>query len=283
MHSGPETVYRVAPWSLAAEEPVSPMTSERAAIRYGHWVHFLLLVILLAVAEFSYRLAVGVSFSSSLASIPGALYAWMPVAAGVGLATLRAREGVIRSAVHIGLVATILMVAFDLLEPFGPTLETPVSALVESEFRPMNQVATPSQGSWISTGSEWLGGTLGDVSERAASYPPTHPRARAVDAINKAGMMLLVWAVLSLVWILGRWLRRHTRFETTYDEAAAHIVAAWLASPVLMVIVRAWAEDALFAAQFEDGALWSILVPHVVVSAGLTLFVLWLHRPHVDG
>jgi hypothetical protein len=118
---------------------------------------------------------------------------------------------------------------------------------------------------------------LTGVGERLAQgdiYPDAHPRVRAGEALIDGSLVLVMFGVLGLVLAVGRWIRGHVVFNRKEDERAAHLVVAWLLSPMAVALTLRPADTLRFRALFQDGPLWAILLPSLVLlGVGIAAWV----------
>lgn len=233
-----------------------------------HWWHLAALLVLVGAVETGKGLLAGLSVGEILTSLPHPLYTWCPIIAGVAISIRRADVASSRDALRIGLAVSLLMLVLDLVGAVTAPPEQFFAALTQEGLQSRGTVDTGS--SWVLTGSDWLTGRLTGVEEqlrRGQTYPPGHGRLRAADALLDASLLSLVFASLGLVLAAGRWIRGHVTFEREEDERGAHLVVAWLLSPMVMFLTLSQATDRRAAALFDGAPLWTILLPPVAVMA----------------
>ncbi|HSR40724.1 MAG TPA: hypothetical protein VLL48_01095, partial [Longimicrobiales bacterium] len=69
-------------------------------------------------------------------------------------------------------------------------------------------------------------------------------------------------------------------FQRPEDERGAHLVVAWLLSPLAVMVALPQTDDLHSAAITDDGPLWAILVPSLAILA--VGVVAWIRsHPHV--
>lgn len=243
--------------------------------RFLHWWHLAALLVLVCAVEAGKGLLGGVRAVELLTGLPHPLYNWCPIVAGVAVSIRRADRASAQAAFHVGLVVTLLMLALDLVGGLTPPPEEYAAAVTPGGVESRGTVDIGS--SWVLTGAEWLTGDLTGTTERiplGRSYPTAHPRVRAADALQDASLIFLVFGTLGLVLAAGRWIRGHVTFQRKEDERGAHLVVAWLLSPMVMVLTLGQATDQRAAALFYGGSLWTILLPPLgVLALGIIAWV----------
>lgn len=254
--------------------------------RFLHWWHLGALLGLIAAVEGGRMILRGAVPGELFASLPHSLYAWCPILAGIAVSIRRSDLLSSRAAVKVGVVVTLLMLALDLVGGVTP----PPAAFTTTLDRQGNlrsRATTTSGTSWTLTGLTWVRGDLDGIEERipqgVRAYPGPHPRTRAAEALYDGSLVLLVFGILGLVIAAGRWIRHHVTFRKREDERGAHLVVAWLLSPLALGVAASAADRLFFAALFGNGPLWAILLPAVgLLAVGTFAWVRAARTPPPD-
>lgn len=254
--------------------------------RFLHWWHLGALLGLVVAVEGGRMILRGAVPGELFASLPHSLYAWCPILAGIAVSIRRSDLLSSRAAVRVGVAVTLLMLALDLVGGVTPPPATFTTA-VDRQGNLRSRTTTSSGGSWMVTGFAWARGELAGVEERipeqVGPYPDPHPRTRAAEALHDASLVLLVYGILGLVIAAGRWVRRHVTFRRREDERGAHLVVAWLMSPLAFGIAASAADRLFHAALFRDGPLWAILLPALgLFTVGTLAWVRAARTPSPD-
>lgn len=235
-----------------------------------HWWHLAAVLGLVAAVECGRELLRGTGTQELLTTLPSSLYVWCPILAGVAISIRRSDRRSSGSALRVGLVVVLFMVALDVLTGIStppPDFTTALTPEGTLERRTTGEVGR----SWVLTAIDWSRGALEGTGERLVAgrqgYPGIHPRAQAGDALQDGSLIFLVFGILGLVIAIGRWIRTHATFHRRGDERAAHLVVAWLLCPLVVGIVEAASGRLFHAALFRDGPLWAIPLPSVALLA----------------
>ena len=227
-----------------------------------HWWHLAALLLLVVAVLGGGAAIAGASPLQALLQLPRPLYNWCPILAGVAIAIRRADAASARAAIGVGLTMMALMVVLDGARDLTP--QQPVQGTAIST-RGLTSMGSDDTGTgWVRTAVDWLERDLEGIEGRLAPgqiYPVDHPRRRAGEALLDGSLLLLVFGVLGVVLAAGRWIRSHVTFRRREDERAAHLVVAWLMSPMAVGLALRSAEKFRFRALFQDGPLWAILLP----------------------
>jgi hypothetical protein len=260
------------------------MGDRRPSHRSLHWWHLAALLVLVAAVEGGKYLIAGTPPQRVLGALPHWVYLWCPILAGVAISIRKADRETARAAVGVGIAVTLLMLALDLAGSLSPPAPDQTVAITERGY---TSIGTDDTGTgWVRVLHEWLQGDLVGLEDRVPPgqvYPVTHPRRRAGEALLDGSLILLVFGILGLVLATGRWIRGHVTFNRPEDERAAHLVVAWLLSPMAVALTLRPADTLRFRALFEDGPLWAILLPSLVLLAvGIAAWVWSAKDPGPD-
>ena len=221
-------------------------------------IHFAALLFLAALIEWIRSSQSGVGALAGFASLPGAVYGWVPVVAGVSVMIPRADRADVRVGLGVALFATLLMVLLDFV---GHAVSSgPLAAVVGDrvEFR---QGLFSSEGGLL-LALRWIAGGVSGAGEVLAAYPAAHPRLGVAESLIALGQLPLVFAIVGIVLAVSRWGSTHVRFDKASNEWGAHVVAAWLVSGMVAALASTWAGRLQYAALAEDMALVMLLLPY---------------------
>lgn len=253
--------------------------------RLLHWWHLGALLLLVGAVEGGRSVLAGAGIQGVLPSLPHSLYNWCPIIGGVAISIRRADRHSSRAALSVGIVVTALMVGLDLLGSSTRPPEAFTTALTEEGRAIRGTVDTGTSATL--TGLAWLRGDLTGVENRldpgVLTYPSSHPRLRAAEALQDGSLVLLVFGILGLVIAAGRWIRHQVTFRRREDERGAHLVVAWLLSPLAFGITASATDRLFHTALFRDGSLLTIPLPPLgLLAIGVYLWIRAVRPPPPD-
>lgn len=247
------------------------------------WLHVAVVAILGAVIEIvvvtSWSIdggaEAGEAFFQAIPAAWGALFAWLPIAAGASTFLLRHAQG--RELRRLATATVVLMVAVDALGPIVTVQTGRRTAMVEGEVFANVVYDSFSRESVTGTAVTLLSSRVEGVGERQSRYAEDHPRLRAGFALLKGSLLLLpALLVATCAGFLG-WLDREVQFQSPGSRAQVRVWVVWILSLGLFWTATGWAERARDSAMFGSGPLTLILLPYVplgllawVASRGLS-------------
>jgi len=207
----------------------------------------------------------GTALYAGILGTPGALFAALPIIAGISLGAERVGDVSAKLAWSFIAAVVALMVFLD------------VAAPVQSHRNILRErvAFSPEAVEAIRTGSDWasiraiptvlavLRGEVRDVDERLNAYPPEHGRVLASSAVFKLGLMLTPLSIAGIVLGILGWVDRQVIFRSPTAESLARVVMAWAISPGLLWAVHSLSNSAQLKILFSGQPLSIILASHV--------------------
>ena len=246
------------------------------SLRTSPWTHLTLLA-LAGVAASAARLAAafharrpddgwGIPLQAAALHAVSDLGLYLPIAAGIAVAGVAFARGGVRTAATIagGTLAALLLLdvaVFPAVAEARYQAARRAGASWPMSMDASEQRSVLSRRGVVRTALAFATGEVRGVDETLTSYPQTHPRLVAVQAIVEAGMLLTPLITVGLIVGVGAWVRRRVIFRNARDEVIARRTIAWVLVPAAMAVLGSWTASYGFEALFRREPLWTGVIP----------------------
>ena len=230
------------------------------------WLHFLGLVVLAGLVEVVTLADAGMDASTLRAALPGYYYSMLPMVAAISVGMLSFQPALLRQALLLVLVTTLIMVGLDLIPATFSSPEAQQLAFTGTAFERRSLAAELHGGRVLRTLLGFVRGDLVLPTGQVRSYAPGNPRLLAVVAALNGGLLLLPLLLVGIAVGIQAWIAGHVTFRADVDERLAHVLLAWVFAPATFFLVTQWARRIVIHVLFGEGALVRILLPYVPVA-----------------
>jgi hypothetical protein len=254
------------------------MADDPLARRGAHWLHLVLLLVVVLALEIG-RSAIGGTSQFMFTSVARALYVWLPTIAGIAISIGGPSPRVTRNGLVVAVVVIAMMTGLDLTGALGYGRAQAVALYPDASV--MAQASQQALMSWIDTGLDWLRGDLVIPAGPGEAYRLDDPKLRAAQAFSDGPLILVVFASVGFVIAAMSWVNANVVFKKAQDSRTAFIVLAWLIAPLVVGISRHFSDLNRARVLFRGAPLWQPALPHVLVT-GAAVFLWWYTRRYRD-
>lgn len=227
------------------------------------WLNFLALVVLAGGVQVLAMAHGGLAAGELRAGLPPFYYGVLPVLASIAVGMLSFDASLARHAVLMAVVATLLMVALDLVPPTLTQPEADSPALSGATFQRRAAASQLHGGGALRTMVAFARGDLVLGSDVPARYPADHPRLLAATAASAGGHLLLPAVLVGIMLGLQAWVSDHVTFRSTWDARLAHLLLSWVVAPATFFLIVGWVHRIQLQVLFGDSRLAAMLLPYI--------------------
>ncbi len=246
VYRSPFRVVRSADVNLSRSDDVEGLTTDADlsfTVLMRAWRHLLLLIALAVGAAFLTDLLSGAPIRAggwagapraALGALPDILVPALAVALAIAVGTLPPNERSTRQAARMTIVISLVMIVIDLLLPDTGSLRTMTAS---------------------------IRGLLGDTGEVIAQYPLSHPRLRAVHALQQGALLLAPTVLVGILLGVSAWIHSRVVFRTERDGTMARWIVSWILAPGVLAFVINWSQGLGADVLFRGEPLWIVVTP----------------------